>query len=121
MPGHIASRSSDCRANRRDRFRFTIFRTRTATACPKRGRPFVKEPKQRSPAHPKPRPLTPMATTHVSTGRLRVHCFAVSLDGFGAGPNQNLENPLGVGGEGLHEWFFPTRTFKQMVGEEGGT
>ena len=59
--------------------------------------------------------------TNVSTGRLRVHCFGVSLDGFGAGPKQNLENPLGVGGEALHEWFFPTRTFKQMVGEDGGT
>lgn len=54
-----------------------------------------------------------------SAGRLRVHCFSVSLDGFGAGPSQNLENPLGVGGEGLHEWFLPTRTFKQMMGEDG--
>ncbi|MEO6567954.1 MAG: dihydrofolate reductase family protein [Opitutaceae bacterium] len=54
-------------------------------------------------------------------GRLRVHCFAVSLDGFGAGPNQSLESPLGVGGESLHEWFFPTRTFKQMTGQSGGT
>jgi dihydrofolate reductase len=59
--------------------------------------------------------------TQVSPGRLRVHCFGVSLDGFGAGPNQSLENPLGVGGEGLHEWFFPTRTFRQMVGKDGGT
>jgi dihydrofolate reductase len=55
------------------------------------------------------------------TGRLRVHCFSVSLDGFGAGPNQTLEAPLGVGGESLHEWFFPTRTFRQMTGEVGGT
>jgi dihydrofolate reductase len=53
--------------------------------------------------------------------KLRVHCFAVSLDGFGAGPDQSLDNPLGVGGVGLHEWFFPTRTFKQMQGEDGGT
>jgi dihydrofolate reductase len=60
--------------------------------------------------------------SQIPTGRLRVHCFAISLDGFGAGPNQTLENPLGVGGEALHEWFFPTRTFKQMVmGETGGT
>src|SRR3954465_15000727 len=59
--------------------------------------------------------------SHVSTGRLRVHCFSISLDGFGAGPNQKLETPLGVGGESLHEWFFPTRTFRQMVGEDGGT
>ena len=39
--------------------------------------------------------------------RLRVHNFSVSLDGYGAGPDQSLENPLGVGGEALHEWFVP--------------
>ena len=59
--------------------------------------------------------------TKPSAGRLRVHCFAVSLDGFGAGPNQTLENPLGVGGEALHDWFRPTRTFREMTGEGGGT
>lgn len=59
--------------------------------------------------------------TRVPGGRLRVHCFSISLDGFGAGPDQSLETPLGVGGEALHEWFFPTRTFRQMVGEDGGT
>jgi dihydrofolate reductase len=53
--------------------------------------------------------------------RLRVHCFSVSLDGYGAGPNQNLDNPLGIGGVALHEWLFPTRTFRQMVGKDGGT
>jgi len=54
--------------------------------------------------------------------KLRVACFAVSLDGFGAGPDQSLENPLGVGGMGLHQWFFPTRTFQRMVlGKEEGT
>lgn len=53
--------------------------------------------------------------------RLRVHCFTVSLDGFGAGPAQSLESPLGVGGESLHRWFVSTRTFKQMFGQEGGT
>jgi len=52
---------------------------------------------------------------------LRVCCFTVSLDGFGAGPDQSLENPLGVGGETLHEWFFPTRTFRAMLGQEGGS
>jgi dihydrofolate reductase len=40
-------------------------------------------------------------------GELRVHNFSISLDGYGAGPDQSLENPLGVGGERLHEWFFP--------------
>jgi dihydrofolate reductase len=48
--------------------------------------------------------------------KLRVNCFAVSLDGYGAGPQQDLENPLGVGGMSLHEWFFPTRTFQTMIG-----
>ena len=51
----------------------------------------------------------------------RVHCFAVSLDGFGADPNQDINNPLGVGGEDLHQWFFPTRTFQAMQGKEEGT
>jgi dihydrofolate reductase len=49
--------------------------------------------------------------------RLRVHAFGLSLDGYGAGPSQSLENPLGVGGLALHEWFFPTRTFQRMHGE----
>jgi len=53
--------------------------------------------------------------------KLRVHCFAVSLDGYGAGPNQDLGNPLGVGGIALHEWVFATRTFRQMHGSDGGT
>jgi dihydrofolate reductase len=53
--------------------------------------------------------------------KLRVACFAVSLDGFAAGPSQSLENPLGVGGTGLHQWFFPTRTFqKTVLGKDGG-
>jgi dihydrofolate reductase len=53
--------------------------------------------------------------------KLRVHCFGVSVDGFSAGPNQSLEEPLGVGGENLHEWFFPTRVFQKMQGNDGGT
>jgi dihydrofolate reductase len=52
--------------------------------------------------------------------RLRVHAFSVSIDGFGAGPGQNLENPLGVGGMALHQWVLPTRTFRRTLGEEGG-
>ena len=47
--------------------------------------------------------------------RARVNCFAVSLDGYGAGPDQSLQNPLGVGGMALHEWVFPTRTFQQRL------
>jgi dihydrofolate reductase len=52
--------------------------------------------------------------------KLRVHCFSISLDGYGAGPHQSLDNPLGVGGEALHGWFLNTRTFQQMFGKEGG-
>jgi dihydrofolate reductase len=47
--------------------------------------------------------------------KVRVACFAISLDGYGAGPRQSLENPLGEGGMGLHQWFFPTRTFNSVV------
>jgi dihydrofolate reductase len=52
--------------------------------------------------------------------KLRVSSFAVSIDGFGAGPNQDLENPIGAGGLALMEWFFETRTWRQMHGLEGG-
>ncbi|HSU98726.1 MAG TPA: dihydrofolate reductase family protein [Roseiarcus sp.] len=52
--------------------------------------------------------------------RLRVAAFSVSLDGFGAGPDQSRENPLGVNGMNLHQWAFRTRTFKTMFGQEGG-
>jgi dihydrofolate reductase len=53
--------------------------------------------------------------------KLRVHGFSVSIDGYGAGPDQSLENPLGVGGVALHEWAFPTRAFRQMFGDDGGS
>jgi dihydrofolate reductase len=52
--------------------------------------------------------------------KLRVHNLAMSLDGFVAGPDQGIDNPLGVGGEELHEWVFETRTGRQMIGQEGG-
>ncbi len=52
--------------------------------------------------------------------KLRVSSFAVSIDGFGAGPNQDLQNPIGVGGERLMDWFFPTRTWQQMHGTGDG-
>ncbi len=54
-------------------------------------------------------------------GRVRVHNFTISLDGYGAGPRQTLEVPLGVGGEALHDWYIPTRTFQRMGGKTGGT
>ena len=52
--------------------------------------------------------------------KLCVRCFSISEDGYGAGSDQSLENPLGVNGEELHKWFVVTRTFRAMVGEEGG-
>ncbi len=52
--------------------------------------------------------------------KLRVHGFAISLDGYGAGPAQDLQNPLGVGGPALHRWSHATRTFRQLFGQEGG-
>src|SRR5688572_4653089 len=52
--------------------------------------------------------------------KLRVHCFGMSVDGFGAGPNQSMNNPLGVGGLELHQWFFPTRVFRNMQGKADG-
>ncbi len=52
--------------------------------------------------------------------KLRVHGFALSLDGYGAGPRQDLDNPLGVGGRALHEWSFATKTFQKMFGGESG-
>jgi len=53
--------------------------------------------------------------------KLRVHAFGISIDGYGAGPSQNLENPLGIGGMALHDWMFSTRTLQRMFGNEGGT
>jgi dihydrofolate reductase len=53
--------------------------------------------------------------------KLRVNCFSLSLDGFGAGLDQDIDNPLGVGGLALHEWVLPTRTFQSMFGKDGGT
>jgi dihydrofolate reductase len=53
--------------------------------------------------------------------KLRVLSFSISIDGFGAGPNQDIDNPLGVGGMALHEWAFATRTFRELHGKEGGS
>jgi dihydrofolate reductase len=52
--------------------------------------------------------------------KLRVQSFSLSLDGYGAGPDQDRANPLGVGGMALHEWAFKTRTFQKMFGKDGG-
>ena len=54
--------------------------------------------------------------------KLRVNCFSLSLDGFGAGPNQSVDKPLGEGGNALHEWLLPTRTLQKMLfGKDRGT
>ena len=53
--------------------------------------------------------------------KVRVAAFSVSLDGFGAGPEQSLQAPLGRGGEALHAWAWPTRTFQTMFGKDGGS
>ena len=52
--------------------------------------------------------------------KLKVQCFSMSVDGFGAGPNQGLEQPMGEGGMRLHEWVFPTRSFQRMHGGGDG-
>jgi dihydrofolate reductase len=52
--------------------------------------------------------------------RLRVQSFGIPLDGYGAGPNQDLDNPLGVGGRALFDWMFATRTFQKIHGQDGG-
>ncbi|MEO8479948.1 MAG: dihydrofolate reductase family protein [Gemmatimonadota bacterium] len=53
--------------------------------------------------------------------RVRVESFTISLDGYGAGPSQDLDHPLGVGGSDLHQWFVPTRTFQRTHGAGDGT
>lgn len=52
--------------------------------------------------------------------KIRVAAFSISLDGFGAGPRQDLQNPLGVRGTELHNWFFHTEVFKKMTRQGGG-
>jgi dihydrofolate reductase len=51
---------------------------------------------------------------------LRVCCFSLSLDGYGAGPDQDENNPIGIGGMGLHTWLHPTRTLQTMFGNDRG-
>ena len=62
-----------------------------------------------------------MATACRPMTVLRVESFTVSPDGYGAGPSQDIKNPLGLGGTELHQWAFPTRTFQRsLFGAEGG-
>src|SRR5215510_5406233 len=61
-------------------------------------------------------------TCEVDMTRVRVEGFTISLDGYGAGPNQDIENPLGIGGTDLHQWLVPTRTLQRsLFGADGGT
>jgi dihydrofolate reductase len=53
--------------------------------------------------------------------KVKVAAFSVSLDGFGAGSNQSMKEPLGTRGEELHEWIFPTKMFQHMYGTGEGT
>ncbi len=57
----------------------------------------------------------------IPLGKVRVRGFNVSFDGFGAGTDQSLEDPLGKGGRELGNWFYPTRTFQSLIGNDGGT
>src|SRR5712692_4960063 len=58
----------------------------------------------------------------MKVARVRVESFTISLDGYGAGPSQDINNPLGSGGTDLHQWAFPTRTFQRaLFGADGGT
>jgi dihydrofolate reductase len=53
--------------------------------------------------------------------RFRVSAFGISMDGFGAGAEQSLDNPMGKGGMAVHGWAFETKTFRAMHGGEGGS
>jgi dihydrofolate reductase len=53
-------------------------------------------------------------------GKVKVGGFSVSLDGFGAGPNQSMDNPIGINGHSVHGWLFNTKMFHQMTGKPGG-
>src|SRR5207245_10139503 len=78
---------------------------------------------RRLPAQPSPparRKAFTIPSENLDMSKLRISAFGLSIDGYGAGPNQSLENPLGVGGMALHEWALSTRTFQKMFGNEGG-
>src|SRR5690348_13222921 len=61
------------------------------------------------------------ACQEVIVSQVRVHNFSVSLDGFGTGAGLSLDAPFGHAGTRLHEWLFPTRTFRAMQGQPGGS
>jgi dihydrofolate reductase len=53
--------------------------------------------------------------------KVRVNAFGISIDGYGAGPDQSLDHPMGLGGMALHQWVFGTKTFQKLAGEFAGT
>jgi hypothetical protein len=53
--------------------------------------------------------------------KVRVNAFGISIDGYGAGPDQTLENPMGVGGMALHQWVLGTKTFQKMHADFAGS
>ena len=53
--------------------------------------------------------------------KVKVRAFSISLDGFGAGEHQDMQNPLGKRGGNLHKWIHPTKIFQEMRGQAGGT
>mgnify|MGYP003860088589 CR=1 FL=1 len=61
-----------------------------------------------------------MVSREVKTSRVLVESFSISLDGYGAGPDQSIDHPLGIGGEDLHDWVLATRSWRQMHGKDGG-
>lgn len=63
-----------------------------------------------------------MSTAPAKPAKLVVRCFSVSADGYGAGANQDVNNPMGIGGMALHQWVLATRTFQKMLaGKDNGT
>jgi hypothetical protein len=53
--------------------------------------------------------------------KVRVNAFGIAVDGYGAGPDQDLANPMGVGGMALHQWVFGTKTFQKMHADFAGS
>jgi dihydrofolate reductase len=62
-----------------------------------------------------------MDKKNTDKSKVKVMCFSISLDGYGAGPSQSIKNPLGLGGTELHSWMYPTKTFRKMIGKNDGT
>jgi dihydrofolate reductase len=62
-----------------------------------------------------------MSDNKTGAGKIKVACFSISLDGYGAGPSQTEENPIGVRGTEVHKWMFPTKAFQKMFGKDNGT